>query len=203
MQWTTILIALSALSTQSPLSQVSGAATSNPFEKLRITTPTWEVEVTPGGDKVTLNGTVQEVHAQLLQLNPNYDSDFPAKRSEEPSSLTKRDFKYEKYYCWGEDGWHYSRKRGDSGDLQDGIDYLNSIGGTPKEAPGDCGRVSCSYNMAIYWCNANSETQYLKSYATIASGAQFLLDKCGGDNKPHGEVVAPNHWSVRVVSDAC
>lgn len=110
--------------------------------------------MTPGGDKVTLNGTVQEVHAQLLKLNPNYDSDFPAKRSEEPSSLTKRDFKYEKYYCWGEDGWHYSRKRGDSGDLQDGIDYLNSIGGTPKEAPGSCGRVSCSYNMAIYWCNA-------------------------------------------------
>ncbi|KAE8421910.1 hypothetical protein BDV36DRAFT_280240 [Aspergillus pseudocaelatus] len=203
MKWTTILIALGVLSTQKFLSQVYGAATGSPFEKLPITAPTWEVEVTPGGDKITLSGTVQEVHAQLLKLNPNYDNDFPAKRSEESSSLMKRDFKYEKYYCWGEDGWHYARKRGDSGDLQDGIDYLNSIGGTPGQSAGSCGRVSCSYNMAIYWCNANSEKHYLKSYATIADGAQFLLDKCGGDNKPHGEVVAPNHWSVRVVSDAC
>ncbi|GAB1190956.1 hypothetical protein APSETT444_000124 [Aspergillus pseudonomiae] len=185
MQWTTILIALGALSTQ-----VYGAATGSPFEKLPITAPTWEVEVTPGGDRVTLSGTAQEVHAQLLQLNPNYDSDFPAKHSEEESSsVMKRDFKYEKYYCWGEDGWHYSRKRGDSGDLQDGIDYLNSIGGTPGQSAGTCGR--------------NSEKHYLKSFGTIADGAQFLLDKCGGDNKPHGEVVAPNHWSVRVVSDAC
>ncbi|QKX56822.1 uncharacterized protein TRUGW13939_03929 [Talaromyces rugulosus] len=207
MQWITILIALGAFSTQ-----VYGAATGSLFEKLPITTPTWEeVEVTPGGDKVTFNGTVQEVHAQLLKLNPNYDNDFPVKRNEEPSSLTKRDFTYEKYYCWGEDGWHYadkSSKRGDNGDLKDGIKYLNSIGGTPGQSAGTCGRRSCSYNMAIYWCNAisycsNSKKHYLKSYATIADGAQFLLDKCGGDNKPHGEVVAPNHWSVRVVSDAC
>lgn len=136
-----------------------GVPTGNSFKNLPTVATTWEVEVTPGSDKITLNGTMQEVHAQLLKLNPNYDNDFPVKRSEGPSSITKREFKYEKYSCWGGDGWHYpdeSRKRGDNGDLKDGIDYLNSIGGTPGQSAGSCGRVSCSYNMAIYWCNGVS-----------------------------------------------
>lgn len=36
-----------------------------------------------------------------------------------------------------------------------GINYLRSITGKPKNGPGpnNCGRVSCSWNSAIYWCN--------------------------------------------------
>ncbi|KAE8307968.1 hypothetical protein BDV41DRAFT_568640 [Aspergillus transmontanensis] len=37
--------------------------------------------------------------------------------------------------------------------IKGGIDYLNGLGGTPVEDPNKCGRVSCSYNSAIYMCN--------------------------------------------------
>ncbi|KAB8203958.1 hypothetical protein BDV34DRAFT_226891 [Aspergillus parasiticus] len=42
--------------------------------------PSWEVETTPGGPRVILNGTVQQVHEQLLEINPNYDDDFATAR---------------------------------------------------------------------------------------------------------------------------
>lgn len=39
--------------------------------------------------------------------------------------------------------------------IQEGIAYLGTVSGTPVEGPGPgaCGRVSCSYGGAIYWCN--------------------------------------------------
>ncbi|OAQ85980.1 hypothetical protein VFPBJ_00020 [Purpureocillium lilacinum] len=43
-------------------------------------------QITPGGDWVTLNGTVQEVHSQLLKLNPNYDTDFPEGEADDGGS---------------------------------------------------------------------------------------------------------------------
>ncbi|KAL2824483.1 hypothetical protein BDW59DRAFT_162370 [Aspergillus cavernicola] len=144
MQWTTIMIALGALSTQA-----FGAAIDTRF---------------------------------------NNDS---------PSLMKRVDFDHTEYFC------HDGVVNGRKDQLRDGIDYLRSIGGTPEEAPNTCGRVSCSYNTAIYWCNNNDETHYLRSYATIADGAQWLLDTCGGDGSPGGEVYTPDNWGVRVVVDAC
>lgn len=39
--------------------------------------------------------------------------------------------------------------------IQDGINYLMGVGGQPSNGPGPgaCGRVSCSYDAAIWWCN--------------------------------------------------
>lgn len=39
--------------------------------------------------------------------------------------------------------------------IWEGIYYLDTFDGQPKSDPGPgmCGRVSCSYNSAIYWCN--------------------------------------------------
>lgn len=42
------------------------------------------------------------------------------------------------------DGWG----RCSTNRVQQGIYYLGDVPG-----PGSCGRVSCSYNAAIYWCN--------------------------------------------------
>ncbi|KAL2819135.1 hypothetical protein BJX63DRAFT_28448 [Aspergillus granulosus] len=125
--------------------------------------------------------------------------------------LAARDFKYDTYHCWGSKrsveettgGDKHLVSRSASDELRDGIEYLRGVGGTPKQAPKSCGRVSCSYWTAIYWCNNNDETHYLRSFDTIADGAQFLLDKCGGDGSPFGEVYTDNNWGVRVVSDPC
>lgn len=39
--------------------------------------------------------------------------------------------------------------------IKEGIRYLRGVNGKPSNGPGpgNCGRVSCSYNSAIWWCN--------------------------------------------------
>ncbi|RSL43534.1 hypothetical protein BHE90_017500 [Fusarium euwallaceae] len=46
-----------------------------PIEGYGVVVPEWEVEVTPGGPTTVLNGTIEEVHDELRQLNPNWDED--------------------------------------------------------------------------------------------------------------------------------
>lgn len=137
----------------------------DPLQGRDIFTPEWEVEVKPGGDTVVLNGTIQEVHTQLLELNPNWDTDFKDdgldKReadfgdwADDTAGLDKRaNFNGASYNCWGRWG-AVSREH-----IQSGINYLRRVRGKPRAGagPSKCGRVSCSYNSAIYWCNDVSD----------------------------------------------
>ncbi|GMF68816.1 unnamed protein product [Aspergillus oryzae] len=106
----------------------------------------WEVQTTPGGPKVNLNGTVQEVHEQLLAINPNYEQEFAALNADKKRELTfeKRDT----VTC-------YQYPQANHKYVESGIKYLRSVPGQPTNGPGpnNCGRVSCSYNAAIWWCN--------------------------------------------------
>ncbi|KAJ4250994.1 hypothetical protein NW762_011644 [Fusarium torreyae] len=127
--------------------------------------PEWEVEVTPGGPKTILHGTVEEVHKKLVKLNPNWDEEFFNTTASELSELGSgfelftrdfqdipdfaKDWDAPRSYCggpWGE----ASVER-----ILDGIGYLERWPGKPKNGPGpgNCGRVSCSWNSAIWWCN--------------------------------------------------
>ena len=38
--------------------------------------------------------------------------------------------------------------------IQDGINYLNGLDSTLFLPGAACGRISCSYNAAIWWCNS-------------------------------------------------
>lgn len=118
---------------------------------------TWEVETTPGGPKVNFTGTVQEVASQLAAVNPNWKSEFgfsgrstkkvgmSQKRQQLPDPLT---------------GILCNTREGQWGEaidwpIEDGIAYLDGVPGIPTNGPGpgNCGRVSCSWGCAIYWCN--------------------------------------------------
>lgn len=129
----------------SPLEDPLAGRTMEPIE--------WEVQATPGGTTVKLTGTMESVHEQLLKINPNYEAEFEAAAPEndrEGSELSKRtDFSTSKYTCFG------PFRGALSGDVQKGIDYLRKVPGKPTNGPGpgNCGRVSCSWNAAIYWCN--------------------------------------------------
>ncbi|KAE8135101.1 hypothetical protein BDV38DRAFT_294917 [Aspergillus pseudotamarii] len=130
----------------------------------------WEVETTPGGEKVVLNGTIQEVYTELLKINPRYDGDFAERRIEE------------------------------------GIRYLHSVPGQPTNGPGpgNCGRVSCSYNSAIWWCNDNTSPKTLPGFYNIAQGAQVVINQCD----PTGVYVSgeENHadkWRAVVRYNVC
>jgi hypothetical protein len=126
----------------------------SPIPGYDIFIPSWEVSATPDGPSIVLNGTVEQVHEQLIELNPNYDADFAITVSGEDDTITTANYldrfpSNSGHNCFGR--WHFVF----TDTLWDGINYLRRIGGQPSMSagPGTCGRVSCSYRTAIYWCN--------------------------------------------------
>jgi hypothetical protein len=114
----------------------------------------WDVEVSPGGPIITLNGTIEEVHAQLTKINPNHDAEFALHNTNKPApgttALKKR-----------ADGWQSVRgcstrwEKALSTTVDDMILGLDAAKGKPNEGPGPgtCGQVSCKDDNSIWWCN--------------------------------------------------
>lgn len=102
---------------------------------------------------MVLNGTVQQVYAELLKLNPHYDADFEALGSgqEVPKDHLARN-PPDSVHCGAEGTGRFSAS---VGPIREGISYLRRVGGQPVmgPGPGNCGSVSCSYDSGIYWCN--------------------------------------------------
>lgn len=112
----------------------------------------WAVQAFPDGPELTLKGTVQEVHAQLVGMNPNYDADFGLAEldARDDKLVARSDFRNTRTDCGPQ---VYGKASVDR--LNSGIKYLRKLKGQPRNGggPGACGRVSCSYNTAIWWCN--------------------------------------------------
>ncbi|GJC80756.1 hypothetical protein ColLi_03594 [Colletotrichum liriopes] len=114
--------------------------------------PRWEFEPFPG-ENVVLNGTIEQVLAELKQINPNY-SPFSSAPHEPVSSLSTRQqhqiHERDSVLCdnpnWGR--VHVLKS-------QIGLDYLKAVKGQPSAGPGpgNCGRVSCGYMTGIWFCN--------------------------------------------------
>lgn len=120
--------------------------------------------MTPGGPTVILNGTAQEVYAQLLNLNPNYEAQLgtidqkaAASAITRRSALLHRKRQHQVVGPYWDGDWKcgYGDKGADIGAIRVGVHYLRGLNGRPANGPGpgNCGRVSCSYNSAIWWCN--------------------------------------------------
>ncbi|CAN8105439.1 unnamed protein product [Discula destructiva] len=96
--------------------------------------------------------------------------------------------------------------------IAEGISYLNSVSGSPAAGPAPlgCGRVSCSYNSAIWWCNNNTTPYTLDSFSLIANGAQQVMDDCSFEQYDHrctggvnGEQWYSGNWVVLVKDASC
>lgn len=167
-------------------------------------TPEWEVQVTPGGESVLMNGTVEYVFDELTNFDPVYTEalmkDFTALGHDRLGALERReDWRTRPYICRD-----YPLARVDA--AWDGIRYLRTLKGKPKGSagPSSCGQISCSWSTAIWWCNdvsdehanskhrpnqrifraandnckQDSEKKELESYKVIADGAQYMWDAC-------------------------
>lgn len=106
------------------------------------------VQAYPGAPNITLNGTIQEVYAQLLEINPNYDEDW----KNEPSEMGTVSDAFNL--------WAYTLRCSPNngvtqGPVKEGIEYLRKVRGQPHlgRGPRKCERVSCSWNTGIFWCN--------------------------------------------------
>ncbi|KAK3398734.1 hypothetical protein B0T20DRAFT_353409 [Sordaria brevicollis] len=94
--------------------------------------------------------------------------------------------------------------------IEEGIRYLYGVPGKPKNGPysgsgqyANCGRVSCSYNSAIWWCNMNSYTLELHSYRQIADAAKQVVEICNTGNDVAGRVKMEGNWAVIVAKASC
>ncbi|KAG6146040.1 hypothetical protein E4U37_000545 [Claviceps purpurea] len=97
-----------------------------------------------------------------------------------------------------------------TGTLNGGIDYLRKIrkGRHPRNGPGprNCGRVSCSENTAIFWCNDTDQTKILDSFSDIALGAEIVVYRCamdGYDATVSGQAFLFGDYSVIVGYSKC
>ncbi|KJZ79315.1 hypothetical protein HIM_01466 [Hirsutella minnesotensis 3608] len=207
-----------------------------PLEGYDVFTPEWEVEMSPKGRTIRLNGTIEEVYQELLQLNPKYEQEFVSDQEpqQEPSSSPQTppnstssiqgiDWNVGSTVCGGK--WAPASAQR----IREGIRHLRRVRGRPgsQAGPARCGRVSCSYNSAIWWCNdrqqyngrqrsadqimaCKQDNKYkgLSSFADIADGAQLLVTRCAEWMNPEpkdfgGQAFHPSRWNVIVRSDRC
>ncbi|RYO81145.1 hypothetical protein DL766_006791 [Monosporascus sp. MC13-8B] len=127
----------------------------------------------------TFGGSIQDVTRQLKKFG-DPERVFPSMKrgcdiavDKEPPSDNRE------VTCRSGGGGPVSQKT-----INDGISYLKSLpddlrcGNQPPEpGKGACGRISCSYHAAIWWCNHNTHTVKFKCNL-FAKYAQNLVDKC-------------------------
>ncbi|KAI1082123.1 hypothetical protein F5B20DRAFT_47770 [Whalleya microplaca] len=102
--------------------------------------------------------------------------------------------------------------------IKNGIEYLSSLPDSvlcsnqpaPSPGQGSCGRISCSYNSAIWWCNDSPQTVEF-ACNLFAKYAQDIVDNCAylpnNLNSPPEvrgtEIDAPFNISTVVGGDNC
>lgn len=116
----------------------------------------WQVPVSLDGRTVTLNGTVEQFYDQLQEINPEYEAEFGTIYDKNTTTLLeiwRTPGAMERQHDASSDCGHWDPARAEA--IWEGINHLNHVSGKPvsKPGPGVCGRVSCSYDSAIWWCN--------------------------------------------------
>ncbi|CZR56163.1 uncharacterized protein PAC_06051 [Phialocephala subalpina] len=144
-----------------------------------------------GGYQVQLNGSIQEIHAQMKELYPDFNPEaiVANKTLETRAEENKSDCN-----CWpvlGQPEW----KRCSTESIRTGIRYLIGLNVICNVGPQSCVRISCSYNAGIYLCN-NRDYLIEPSCTYIASYAQDIVDKC------NWHVPGGNTWMWRVSGQA-
>ena len=108
----------------------------------------WETTAFKDGPTLFLNGTVQEVHKQLVEINPNYNEDF---KKIEPRSTDVVEKRTDSNVICSASIFGKCAVN----TMFEGVNHLLRVAGRPTNGggPGACGRVSCSFDVSIWWCN--------------------------------------------------
>lgn len=117
-----------------------------PIPGARVVPLFLDTQAFPDGPTLTLNGTIQEMRRQLLEINPNYDTDF-----NHTTTVEKRTNFFGAQLQCGELRWGAVKNKG----YEEGVRYLRRLRGIPHMGPGPgaCSRVSCSWSTGMWMCN--------------------------------------------------
>ncbi|KAK0741605.1 hypothetical protein B0T21DRAFT_283269 [Apiosordaria backusii] len=195
------------------LTQTAYAAPQAPMDGYGVIDIHWDLPLDPNnptGETVPVTGTIQEAIAKMEAEHSGWNVSFTRGMSPPPAHPAAASLyqlpKPESYNCfgrWKPCGW---------ADVYWGYTYLRRLPAEPRPrngpGPGNCGRVSCSWNAAIWWCNDNSE-DYTTTWGAIADGAEWLAAQghCCDDSRPSWRVAGqgfyPGNWNVIVNADTC
>lgn len=218
--WSSTIFAATALATF--LKGVSSAPSPSTDEApngiagYNIVDVSWDLPVKlddPTSEIVTVTGTIEEAIAQMEAAYPGWNETFQAGIPTDPMptgddtsfvSAGTADEQPESINCKVDyDGARTSK-------IWDGICYLRRLNTDPPKngpGPGNCGRVSCSWKSAIYWCNDNLEEKEL-TWKQIGDGANSVLH--GGCitgrstyQRVKGQAFFKDNWNVLVRGDDC
>ncbi|PNY24504.1 Uncharacterized protein TCAP_05560 [Tolypocladium capitatum] len=163
----------------------------------------WDVQAFLDGPTLILNGTVQDIHKQLLEINPNYDTDFNHTAVATGDLEKRTDFTGSKVICSRAIFGHLNY-----GAYKDSLTYLGKHPGRPHMPPGPraCSRVSCSYNTGVYICNDTPTDKYLISWGSVVDGLQYIWAKCVAGilvDMQGGQVFHSTNWNVILRETNC
>ncbi|WYZ36091.1 hypothetical protein EsH8_X_000738 [Colletotrichum jinshuiense] len=230
--FTTSTLALSFLAAQV-------VAQGAPIEGYGVVDLEWEVDISSDGRKGIFNGTIEQIAEEVAKINPNWKEEFNISSTPEEAAAAVKEI-FQRDTEWGvgkrQAEWDEFRREcfgrwspAESWAILLGIEYLDKIPGQPSNGPGpgNCGRVSCSADSAIWWCNdvsyddfynyntrkltflniQSAQTKTLFSFRSIANGAGAINRYCtkGLLIRPlvGGQAFHPTNWNVIVRGDWC
>lgn len=180
----------------------------------------WRGVLEAGKPEVYLRGAnFEDIEKQAKRLNPKYtiyaprnataEAEHRARRekimtAERESRLVNR--QTQAIHC----GWppNYAAAP-DYYEVWQGVYYLQSITGDCRAnpGPGSCGRVSCSWDNAIYYCNDNN-VEHWEPCRWIGDVAGSIADSCwyfNGYNGfyVHGQAFDYRNWNTIVAWGDC
>ncbi|KAK4203408.1 hypothetical protein QBC40DRAFT_166933 [Triangularia verruculosa] len=140
------------------LAQLAQGAAVAPIANYAVSKVQWDLPIDPNvptGPREAVTGTVQEAITQMELSYPGWTQNFTA-----GLNLTDPDpepaFKFATQADRQSTNCDFDSDKGKAfcQDIRDGSRYLGRIDSpAPKNQPKSCGRVSCAYNSAIWWCN--------------------------------------------------
>ncbi|KAM7202260.1 hypothetical protein V8F33_002977 [Rhypophila sp. PSN 637] len=159
----------------------------------------WSVDAFGNGTIVNITGPVEKVYDELKRINAISITSLPEAPANIDNITLSQDLS-QAINCVGP--WETANV----GRIREGISHLKGVPGKPANSPGpgSCGRVSCSYQSAIWWCNDNKFTKTLDSFGAIGDCAQTIIDACHPTNdKIVGQNFKDGNWNCIIRRDNC
>ncbi|KAK0748474.1 hypothetical protein B0T21DRAFT_406991 [Apiosordaria backusii] len=181
-----------------------------PFKGYSVVDIKWQLPIDPKdttSKTVTVTGTIQEAIAKMEVTHPGWNEtfastlDFTKKPGTSLSTSAERDH----YVCWPNDGTMPAHDYG----ILTGVAYLRALTtAAPSNNPKSCGRVSCTEDSGIWWCNNNPDHDKVITWGDIADSAEFVVNQCKDKSDMFSRSVKAwdffkDEWSVAIHGDKC
>ncbi|RMZ00278.1 hypothetical protein D0860_08042 [Hortaea werneckii] len=154
-----------------------------------------------GGDDVELQGTIESVAAQLREINPDWHPGLVGKNTPSKTDTAKR-AEISPPLCNDELGGQRDAR---TFYLDRGASYLQGLSGNCRQPPRSCGRVSCSYNAGVTFCN-DGNNDVVVPCAELGRRVDGIVGLCGDGGTrtfTRGQVFDTDNWNVIAARSDC